>query len=263
MLTKFDSKSNRVKGLSFHPRRPWILAALHNGCLQVRLRLASAPARLRAPSRAPTPARLPAPHCSCGTTASACCWTGMRSTRARCAAWTSTRRRCVPASGFLGAGVVRARAERAHRRSRARACPPAPRAAAVCVGRRRLQDQGLELQGAPLPVYAAVSARAPSPWPPPPPRRLGRPRPPAARLRRPRSLAAGATWTTSARCSFTASRRGSSRRRTTRCVRCLVFATVVRARVPSRRRVHARAFAAAPRRRSASGTGSRARAFRC
>lgn len=28
MLTKFDSKSNRVKGLSFHPRRPWILAAL-------------------------------------------------------------------------------------------------------------------------------------------------------------------------------------------------------------------------------------------
>ena len=118
MLTKFDSKSNRVKGLSFHPRRPWILAALHNGCLQVRLRLASAPARLRAPSRAPTPARLPAPHCSYGTTASACCWTGMRSTRARCAAWTSTRRRCVPASGFLGAGVVRARAERAHRRSR-------------------------------------------------------------------------------------------------------------------------------------------------
>jgi hypothetical protein len=28
MLAKFDSKSNRVKGLSFHPRRPWVLASL-------------------------------------------------------------------------------------------------------------------------------------------------------------------------------------------------------------------------------------------
>ena len=28
MLTKFDSKSNRVKGLSFHPKRPWVLASL-------------------------------------------------------------------------------------------------------------------------------------------------------------------------------------------------------------------------------------------
>ena len=35
MLTKFDSKSNRVKGLSFHPRRPWILASLHNGVIQL------------------------------------------------------------------------------------------------------------------------------------------------------------------------------------------------------------------------------------
>ncbi len=26
MLTKFESKSARVKGLSFHPKRPWILA---------------------------------------------------------------------------------------------------------------------------------------------------------------------------------------------------------------------------------------------
>jgi coatomer protein complex subunit alpha (xenin) len=66
MLTKFDSKSNRVKGLSFHPRRPWILAALHNGCLQVRLPL-HAPAaarrvlrsRPRAHARAlPRPAQL-------------------------------------------------------------------------------------------------------------------------------------------------------------------------------------------------------------
>ena len=31
LLTKFESKSNRVKGLSFHPVRPWILASLHNG----------------------------------------------------------------------------------------------------------------------------------------------------------------------------------------------------------------------------------------
>ena len=35
MLTKFDSKSNRVKGLSFHPKRPWILASLHNGVIQL------------------------------------------------------------------------------------------------------------------------------------------------------------------------------------------------------------------------------------
>jgi coatomer protein complex subunit alpha (xenin) len=35
MLTKFESKSNRVKGLSFHPIRPWILTSLHNGILQL------------------------------------------------------------------------------------------------------------------------------------------------------------------------------------------------------------------------------------
>ena len=35
MLTKFESKSNRVKGLSFHPVRPWILASLHNGHIQL------------------------------------------------------------------------------------------------------------------------------------------------------------------------------------------------------------------------------------
>ncbi|KAI9149696.1 hypothetical protein H9P43_009873 [Blastocladiella emersonii ATCC 22665] len=34
MLTKFESKSNRVKGLAFHPKRPWILATLHNGSIQ-------------------------------------------------------------------------------------------------------------------------------------------------------------------------------------------------------------------------------------
>ncbi|KAJ3217193.1 hypothetical protein HDU67_008322 [Dinochytrium kinnereticum] len=35
MLAKFETKSNRVKGLSFHPKRPWVLAALHNGSVQL------------------------------------------------------------------------------------------------------------------------------------------------------------------------------------------------------------------------------------
>lgn len=35
MLTKFESKSNRVKGLAFHPIRPWILTSLHNGVIQL------------------------------------------------------------------------------------------------------------------------------------------------------------------------------------------------------------------------------------
>ena len=35
MLTKFESKSNRVKGLAFHPVRPWVLASLHNGLIQL------------------------------------------------------------------------------------------------------------------------------------------------------------------------------------------------------------------------------------
>ncbi|RWS28728.1 coatomer subunit alpha-like protein [Leptotrombidium deliense] len=35
MLTKFETKSARVKGLSFHPKRPWILASLHNGLIQL------------------------------------------------------------------------------------------------------------------------------------------------------------------------------------------------------------------------------------
>jgi WD40 repeat protein len=35
MLTKFESKSARVKGLSFHPTRTWILAALHSGEIQL------------------------------------------------------------------------------------------------------------------------------------------------------------------------------------------------------------------------------------
>ena len=35
MISKFESKSNRVKGLSFRSVRPWILAALHNGVVQL------------------------------------------------------------------------------------------------------------------------------------------------------------------------------------------------------------------------------------
>ena len=35
MLTKFETKSNRVKGLTFHPKRPWILTSLHNGAINL------------------------------------------------------------------------------------------------------------------------------------------------------------------------------------------------------------------------------------
>lgn len=35
MLTKFESKSSRVKGLAFHPKRPWILTSLHSGVVQL------------------------------------------------------------------------------------------------------------------------------------------------------------------------------------------------------------------------------------
>jgi len=35
MLTKFESKSARVKGLAFHPVRPWVCASLHNGVIQL------------------------------------------------------------------------------------------------------------------------------------------------------------------------------------------------------------------------------------
>ena len=35
MLTKFETKSNRVKGLAMHPGRPWVLSSLHNGVIQL------------------------------------------------------------------------------------------------------------------------------------------------------------------------------------------------------------------------------------
>ena len=35
LLIKFETRTNRVKGLSFHPKRPWILASLHTGAIQL------------------------------------------------------------------------------------------------------------------------------------------------------------------------------------------------------------------------------------
>ncbi|CAJ0935364.1 unnamed protein product, partial [Mesorhabditis belari] len=35
LLVKFESKSARVKGISFHPTRPWVLASLHSGIIQL------------------------------------------------------------------------------------------------------------------------------------------------------------------------------------------------------------------------------------
>lgn len=35
VLIKFETKSNRVKGITFHPKRPWILASLHTGIIQL------------------------------------------------------------------------------------------------------------------------------------------------------------------------------------------------------------------------------------
>ena len=35
MLLKFEKKSNRVKGVAFHPKRTWILTSLHSGVIQL------------------------------------------------------------------------------------------------------------------------------------------------------------------------------------------------------------------------------------
>ncbi|ORY67202.1 coatomer WD associated region-domain-containing protein [Pseudomassariella vexata] len=35
MLTKFESKSSRAKGIAFHPVRPWILVSLHSSTIQL------------------------------------------------------------------------------------------------------------------------------------------------------------------------------------------------------------------------------------
>lgn len=35
MMIKFNNKSSRVKGLAFHPKRPWVLCSLHSGVVQL------------------------------------------------------------------------------------------------------------------------------------------------------------------------------------------------------------------------------------
>lgn len=35
MLTKFETRSNRVKSVSFHSKRPWVLCGLHSGAVQI------------------------------------------------------------------------------------------------------------------------------------------------------------------------------------------------------------------------------------
>src|ERR1700760_2347771 len=35
MLTKFESKSSRAKGIAFHTKRPWILVSLHSSTIQL------------------------------------------------------------------------------------------------------------------------------------------------------------------------------------------------------------------------------------
>jgi coatomer protein complex subunit alpha (xenin) len=35
LINKFETKSKRVKGLCFHPKRPWVLVSLHNGVIQL------------------------------------------------------------------------------------------------------------------------------------------------------------------------------------------------------------------------------------
>jgi hypothetical protein len=34
-ISKFEAKSSRVKALAFHPTLPWLLAAHHNGSVQI------------------------------------------------------------------------------------------------------------------------------------------------------------------------------------------------------------------------------------
>jgi coatomer protein complex subunit alpha (xenin) len=35
ILAKFETKSNRVKGIRFHTKRPWILASIHSEVIQL------------------------------------------------------------------------------------------------------------------------------------------------------------------------------------------------------------------------------------
>ena len=35
MKLKFEAKSQRVKGIAFHPSKPWIITSLHSGNIQI------------------------------------------------------------------------------------------------------------------------------------------------------------------------------------------------------------------------------------
>lgn len=35
MKLKFEAKSARVKGIAFHPSKPWVIASLHSGSIQI------------------------------------------------------------------------------------------------------------------------------------------------------------------------------------------------------------------------------------
>ena len=81
MLTKFETKSPRVKGLAFHSNRPWVLASLHNGVIQVTNGSAAS---------GHVTTVLTSDWSSSGTTACARSSTSSTSTTGPCAASTST-----------------------------------------------------------------------------------------------------------------------------------------------------------------------------
>lgn len=35
MKLKFEAKSARVKGVAFHPSKPWVITSLHSGAIQI------------------------------------------------------------------------------------------------------------------------------------------------------------------------------------------------------------------------------------
>jgi len=35
MKLKFEAKSPRVKGVAFHPSKPWLITSLHSGAIQI------------------------------------------------------------------------------------------------------------------------------------------------------------------------------------------------------------------------------------
>lgn len=121
-LTKFETKSNRVKGLSFHPKRPWILASLHSGVIQVRF-------------------------CSCLQTISL---TSLQNISSPWSYALSCTKKIIAVVGLPHGHAHRpfwwARWPCSWR-------PFPPFAASLCVWWRWLQDQSLELQTAPVSIH--------------------------------------------------------------------------------------------------------------